>query len=92
MITINPAKLAKINVPEKVARFQARGALLQSGFLEEVEAVMSHADTDAMAKLAWSDAQEFYRQSPTILGMAAVIGLTDKELDDLFILAATIQA
>jgi hypothetical protein len=79
-------------VPQVVTRFQARAALLQSDFLEEVEAVMSHEDTDAMAKLAWTDAQEFYRQSPTILGMAGVIGLTDKELDELFILAATIQA
>lgn len=92
MITINPTKLAKINVPEKVTRFQARGALLQADMLDEVEAIMNHADTDAMAKLAWTDAQEFYRQSPTILGMAAFIGLNDQELDDLFILAATIQA
>ncbi len=79
-------------VPTSVSRFQARAALHLSGMLETVESMMAHPDTPMLAKLAWQDATEFRRDSPTVAAMAAALGLTDEVLDQLFVQAGTIQA
>lgn len=79
-------------VPYSVTRFQALAALHLGGFLEGVETLMADPSTNALARLAWRNAQEFRRDSPTILALANGIGLDVKELDDLFRLAATIDA
>lgn len=87
-------------IPQSVTRFQARAALLltesvHEGFnnmLEEVNAFMETDYADPLAKLAWADAQEFKRESPTILFLASLLGIDEKSLDNLFILANTIDA
>jgi hypothetical protein len=45
-----------------------------------------------LARLAWEDAREFRRHSPTVLAMAAELNLTDAQIDQLFITAAAIEA
>jgi hypothetical protein len=89
-----PGQLAAVVIPEPVpqvvSRFQARAALLQAGLLSNVEALMANAD--AVTKLAWADAQEFRRTSPTVLSMGAALGLDDAALDALFTQAAGIEA
>lgn len=79
-------------VPQIVSRFQARAALHLAGLLETVEAMMAAPETPALAKLAWADAQEFKRNSPTVLSLSASLGLTEAQLDDLFTTAAGIDA
>lgn len=79
-------------IPQSVTRFQARAALYQAGILSSVEALMANEATPALAKLAWADAQEFKRSSPTIAAMAGALGLTSQQLDDLFTTAAGIDA
>lgn len=79
-------------VPGVVSRFQARAALHLAGLLDDVEALMTAPGTPALAKLAWADAQEFKRNSPTVQTMAAAIGLTEAQLDELFTTAAGIDA
>lgn len=79
-------------VPESVSKFQAKAALLQAGLLDSVEAMMTAPQTPAVAKLAWSDAQEFRRQSPTVAAMTAALGLNEGQIDDLFRAAARIVA
>ena len=79
-------------IPPTVTRFQARAALHLAGLLEQAETLMNDPNTDVIARLAWQDAQEFKRQSPTVLAMAAVLNLTDAQIDDLFITAAGIEA
>lgn len=83
-----------VYVPQIVSRFQAKAALLNAGLLSQVEAIIAHPATDAMTKLAWAEAIEFNRQSPTVLGLAAALTppLTSQQLDDLFIAAAQINA
>ena len=81
-----------VMIPQIVSRFQARAALHLAGLLDDVEALMTAQDTPALAKLAWADAQEFKRTSPTVLTMAAALGLTEQQLDDLFTAAAGIEA
>lgn len=96
---VEPADTETPIVPQVVTRFQARAALLMtpsgngfSSLLAEVDALMMHPDTNQIAQLAWTDAQEFYRKSPTILDMSVVLEFSNEKLDDLFTLAATIQA
>ena len=79
-------------IPQTVTRFQARAALYQAGLLDQVETLMNDPETPTLARLAWQDAQSFERQSPTIAAMATALGLTDAQLDDLFIAAAGITA
>lgn len=79
-------------IPQSVSRFQARAALLLAGLLDDVEALMTAPDTPALAKLAWADAQEFERQSPTIAALAGAVGLTEQDIDALFVTAAGIKA
>jgi hypothetical protein len=76
----------------EVTAFQARAALARSGKLEPVAAIMANENTPLETKLAWEYAQTFKRLSPTILQLQPVLGLSDQDLDDLFALAATIDA
>lgn len=80
-----------VTVPQEVTRFQARAALYQAGLLGDVETVMSEPYTDMMLKLAWQDAQTFKRTSSFVLGIAKQLGLTEQQLDDLFITAGGIE-
>ena len=79
-------------VPPFITRFQARAALYQAGLLDDVNAMMSNQETDPIARLAWEDAQEFRRNSPTISAMAPALGLTESQVDDLFVFGSTIVA
>ena len=75
-------------VPAKVTRFQAMAALLNAGLLDDVDAIMAEASTPALYKLAWREATEFERASPTIAALADRLQLTPAQVDALFIDAA----
>ena len=77
-------------IPFSVTPFQAKAASLQAGLLPAVEAALATASP--IAQLAWSDATEFTRDSPTINALAAQLGLTDAQVDDLFIAASQVFA
>lgn len=87
-------------IPQTVTRFQARAALLNTpslheGFanmLEEVEAFMASDQVEPLARLGWTDAQEFKRTSPTIQALAPLLDLSNDDLDQLFIAASGIDA
>lgn len=81
------------HVPESVTRRQAKVALLQAGLLDEVEAgIEAIADpvTKRIAKLDWVEANEFRRDWPLLNQLAAGMGITDGQLDELFRVAAGI--
>ena len=92
MIIKIDSSLSGVVVPQVVSRFQARAALHLAGLLDTVEAIMASPATPVLAKLAWADAQEFKRNSPSLLGIAGALALTDAQLDDLFTTAAGIEA
>lgn len=77
-------------VPQVVSRFQALAALHLAGLRPGVEAAIAQADP--LAQLAWNEALEFRRTSPTLLALTSALGWTDEQLDDLFRTAATIEA
>lgn len=79
-------------VPQVVSAFQAVAALDDAGLLASVEAMMANPATPKRTRLAWERAQEFRRNSPTVKTMGAALGMTDTDLDNLFILASGIEA
>lgn len=83
---------AEPTVPQSVSRLQGLAALMQAGYMDEINAYMSAPDTDPFIVLAYNNANEFWRNSPTVSVLQSVIGLTDSQLDDLFRFAGTIQA
>lgn len=97
-IALTPAEIAALPgpqppaVPQSVTRFQALAALHLAGKLSAVQAIMSAPETPVLAKLAWDNALSFERTSPTLASLAAMLGMTDADLDALFTTAATIEA
>jgi hypothetical protein len=83
---------SKLTAPQIVSKFQGRAALAQAGLLASVQSYMDAQPADSLAKLAWEHAQEFRRQSPSVLAIASALNLTNEKLDELFVLAATIEA
>jgi hypothetical protein len=74
-----------------VSAFQAKGALLNRGLLDDATAAATAAG--GLTLLAWQTATEYARLSPAIVALAPAIGITDPEdLDDLFREAAVISA
>lgn len=78
-------------VPSQVTRFQAQVALHQAGLLDDVEAYMALETTDWFIKMAWKEVLHFERNSAMIESLKPVFGLTDAQIDDLFIFAKTIN-
>ncbi|MBX9636153.1 MAG: hypothetical protein K2Q14_06990 [Gammaproteobacteria bacterium] len=79
-------QVRKSEVPVAVTRRQLRLALLQIGMLvtaDEFVATQSNA-----VQVYWKDSQEFYRQHPLITGLSAEFGLTETQVDDIFIAAS----
>ena len=71
---------------------QARLALLQQGLLAGVEAAINLMPEPDRSKVSieWEYASTVERMSPWMSAMGAALGLTEEQLDDLFILAASI--
>lgn len=77
-----------IPVPKLVSMRQARLALLQANLLDNVEEAIQTAGQ--AAKIEWEYAQEVQRSSGLVPTMATALGMTEAQLDELFILAATL--
>jgi len=76
-------------VPPEVTPWQMRRALNQLGLRAMVEAAVAAGDQDA--RDGWEFALEIRRDNPLLAGMAAALGMTDAQLDDLFRLAASFR-
>jgi hypothetical protein len=84
-------ELAVWRAATKVSAFQAKGALLNRGLLDEATAAATAAG--GLTLLAWQTATEYDRLSPAIIALAPAIGITDPlDLDELFREAALISA
>jgi hypothetical protein len=79
-------------VPASVTMRQARLALLAAGKLETVNsaiASMAGAEGD-VARIEWEYAREVRRDSPLMASMMPVLGMTDAEIDALFVTAESL--
>lgn len=75
-------------VPNLISMRQARLALLQSGLLATVDAAIAQG-TEA-DKITWEYATEVYRNDALVANLSVVLGLSSKQLDDLFLLASSL--
>lgn len=81
-------------IPEIVSRAQGKAALVLSGLWDSIVSYvesMEDATQKAMAEIALFDTTEWHRDSPTLGQLAAALSISSSQLDDLFILAASIE-
>ena len=74
-------------VPKSVSGRQMRLALLDSGDLATVEAVIADAGTPPAMKIEWEAANSFDRDSPTVAAVASLLEWDSSAVDSMFILA-----
>lgn len=77
-------------VPQKVSRAQGKAALIQASLWSRVEAYVDaiiDPTEKALALVALNDTTHWHRDSPTMHAIAAGLGITSEEMDDLFIQA-----
>lgn len=76
--------------PQQVTPLQAKGALLEFGYLQAVTDYVYAPGTDEFVRLAWEEAQVFRRDSLMVMAVAIQLQLDDAQLDALFTRAAQI--
>lgn len=92
LATALPADSMAPQIPASITMRQARLALLQSGLLTTVNAAvaaMPGVEGDA-ARIEWEFSGNVERNRPLVQSLAAALGLTEAQLDELFMLAATL--
>lgn len=72
-------------VPQQVTPRQIRQALTRAGLRDAVEYAVSQSSQDV--KDWWEYSTVFERQNPQVIGMAAALGVSDSQVDDLWRLA-----
>lgn len=80
-------------VPQSVSRAQGKAALVTAGLWSSALSYISDIvdnNQRALAEIALHDTQEWQRDSPMLNAMAFGLGLTNTQLDDLFISAGQI--
>lgn len=77
-----------VPAPTVVTMRQARLALLEQGLLATVDTAIAGGSDEAM-KIEWEYATEVKRDWASLIAMANALGMTDTDLDNLFLLAST---
>ena len=87
IITERP--IVPVTVPQMVTKAQARLALYDAGKLAEVEAALNALE-NPRALIEWDTRETLSRDRDLVNEILSGIGLIDSEIDDLFILAASL--
>ena len=81
-------------VPQQVARAQGKAALIGAGMWPSVLAFVAAIPDETqrlLAEVALHDTQHWQRNSPFLTAAKDGLGLTDEQLDALFVAAAQIE-
>ena len=98
-VTVGKAVITQLNRPHPLAapvatvtRRQALRALHAAGLLAGIEAAINALDEPerSHARIDWEAATEFRRDFPLLVQLAAALGLTAEQVDELFSAAAAI--
>jgi hypothetical protein len=83
-----------VQVPSEVTAAQARVALIRAGVYEQVKAALAAQASFMPEVLVWFEyATVWRRDNPNITALGTgLLGMTESEIDELFILAASIDA
>jgi hypothetical protein len=79
-------------IPQSVTRFQALAVLAAGGYLDTVRTYINTLDQNNVQRLAWENAADWERSSPTLNALAQMLNLTDAQVDELFIAASQVSA
>jgi hypothetical protein len=79
-------------VPNSIPGWKAKAVLEMAGLLQSAQAAVAslQGDEGIAAKHAWESATSFDRYGPTVTAVAAALGLSDAQLDAMFIQAESI--
>jgi hypothetical protein len=79
-------------VPNSVTMRQARLALLGAGLLGQVSTAIASLSSPhrEQAEIEWEFSSDVYRDRPLVAMLGPQLGLTNEQLDQLFITAATL--
>lgn len=79
-------------MPQTVTMRQARLAMLSAGILDDVESLIQQmpGDEGRAARIDWEYALDVRRDWPLIDGLGSQLGMTDQQIDDLFVAAASV--
>ncbi|EPD41104.1 MULTISPECIES: hypothetical protein [Delftia] len=89
----SPADPLPVPVPSTITRAQGKAALIQAGLWPQVLAFMAGIEDPndkLLAEVALNDTVNWERSSPFLARVAAELGLSQQQLDELFIAAAAI--
>ena len=80
-------------VPNSIANWRAKAVLSLAGILPSVEAALNALEEPAktVALSAWNGGAEVHRKGPTVATAIAVLGLTDAQVDAMFLQAAALR-
>ena len=80
-------------VPREIQNWRARAILATMGKLAEVEAALAALDEPqrTVVGIAWASGANLARRGPTVLSLAPQLGMTQADVDALFIAAAALQ-
>lgn len=81
-----------VPVPQAVTMRQARLALLQENLLNQVDSAINSLPSPSreQAQIEWEYSTEVLRNSPWVIELTPMLGLTSQQMDDLFKLAITL--
>lgn len=83
-------------IPASVTNFQARAVLIRRGLFDAVDAAIQAGKGGTPEERevfqAWEFGNEFLRESPTLARIAAGLGLSDAQRDEMIIEASKIEA
>ena len=89
-----PVPVQASGAPQSVSRAQGKLALIQAGLWPAANAFVEGITDPAQkayAEVALNDTQEWRRDSPFLASAAAALGLSEAQLDTLFITAGGLQ-
>lgn len=87
-LSVPPAPEPVVTVPRSVSMRQARLALLSAGLLDTVEGLIAHQPR--AVQIEWDYATDIWRSRDLVVTLGAALGLSNAQLDALFIAAAAI--
>jgi hypothetical protein len=87
-MTPDPERIAR-----EIANWRARAVLELAGILGTVEAAISAMDGPAgiVVRNAWQSGAPLARRGPTVSGLAPALGLTEEQVDQMFIQAEALS-
>lgn len=77
--------------PTRVRNAAARIAMGRAGLLKGVLAHIKKLPEDHEARIMWEYEPDFLRDNPTLLALAKELGISDEQLDELFLAASQIK-